>query len=216
MNGVSKSIAQIVAIAPVIPVLVLEDAESALLVGEALIEGGLPVLEITLRTPAALECIRVLSRLKGAVVGAGTVLSPEQLKTSMDAGASFAVSPGVTPRLIEAAVRARVPYLPGVATASEAMALTELGLTHFKFFPAEALGGTKHLASLASPLPHIRFCPTGGITQENAKNWLSLPNVCCVGGSWVAPADAVHARDTKRITSLAREAAALKRNASFG
>lgn len=204
-----NSIEQIVDIAPVIPVLVLDDPDSALIVGEALLEGGLPVLEITLRTPAALECIRVLSRLKGAVVGAGTVLSPDQLSASLDAGAVFAVSPGSTPRLVEAALRARVPYLPGVATASEAMALAELGLSHFKFFPAEGIGGTKHLASLASPLPQLRFCPTGGITQENARNWLSLPNVCCVGGSWVAPADAVRARDAKRITSLARQAASL-------
>jgi 2-dehydro-3-deoxyphosphogluconate aldolase/(4S)-4-hydroxy-2-oxoglutarate aldolase len=204
-----NSIEQIVDIAPVIPVLVLDDPDSARIVGEALLEGGLPVLEITLRTPAALECIRVLSRLKGAVVGAGTVLSPDQLSASLDAGAVFAVSPGSTPRLVEAALRARVPYLPGIATASEAMALAELGLSHFKFFPAEAIGGTKHLASLASPLPQLRFCPTGGITQENARNWLSLPNVCCVGGSWVAPADAVRARDAKRITSLARQAASL-------
>jgi 2-dehydro-3-deoxyphosphogluconate aldolase/(4S)-4-hydroxy-2-oxoglutarate aldolase len=204
-----NSIAQIVDIAPVIPVLVLEDPESALLVGEALIEGGLPVLEVTLRTPAALECIRVLSRLQGAVVGAGTVLSPDQLSASIDAGASFAVSPGITPRLLEAAMRVRIPYLPGIATASEAMALAELGLRHFKFFPAEAIGGTRHLASLASPLPELRFCPTGGITQENAKNWLALPNVCCVGGSWVAPVDAVRARDARRITALARQAASL-------
>jgi 2-dehydro-3-deoxyphosphogluconate aldolase/(4S)-4-hydroxy-2-oxoglutarate aldolase len=204
-----NSIAQIVDIAPVIPVLVLEDPESALLVGEALIEGGLPVLEVTLRTSAALECIRVLSRLQGAVVGVGTVLSPDQLSASIDAGASFAVSPGITPRLLEAAMRARIPYLPGIATASEAMALAELGLRHFKFFPAEAIGGTRHLASLASPLPELRFCPTGGITQENAKNWLALPNVCCVGGSWVAPADAVRARDARRITALARQAASL-------
>jgi 2-dehydro-3-deoxyphosphogluconate aldolase/(4S)-4-hydroxy-2-oxoglutarate aldolase len=211
MSDATYSIEQIVDIAPVIPVLVLEDADTALMVGEALFEGGLPVLEITLRTPAALECIRVLSRLKGAVVGAGTVLSPDQLSASLDAGASFAVSPGSTPRLVEAALKARVPYLPGVANASEAMMLAEQGLSHLKFFPAEALGGTKHLASLASPLPHIRFCPTGGITQENAKSWLSLPNVCCVGGSWVAPADAIRQRDAKRITSLAREAASLRK-----
>jgi 2-dehydro-3-deoxyphosphogluconate aldolase/(4S)-4-hydroxy-2-oxoglutarate aldolase len=204
------SIEQIVGIAPVIPVLVLEDTDTALMVGEALVEGGLPVLEITLRTPAALECIRVLSRLKGAVVGAGTVLSPDQLSASLDAGASFAVSPGSTPRLVDAALKARVPYLPGVANASEAMILADQGLSHLKFFPAEALGGTKHLASLASPLLHIRFCPTGGITQENAKSWLSLANVCCVGGSWVAPADAIRSRDAKRITSLAREAASLR------
>jgi 2-dehydro-3-deoxyphosphogluconate aldolase/(4S)-4-hydroxy-2-oxoglutarate aldolase len=206
------SIEQIVDMAPVIPVLILEDIESALIVGEALVQGGLPVLEVTLRTPAALECIRVLSRIKDAVVGAGTVLSAGQMSSAIDAGASFAVSPGSTPRLVEAAMRARIPYLPGVATASEAMAAAEQGLSHLKFFPAEALGGTKHLAALASPLPHIRFCPTGGITQENAASWLSLPNVCCVGGSWVAPADAIRSRDGKRITALARQAAALRAN----
>lgn len=211
MSAAPNSIEKIVALAPVIPVLVPDDVESALFVGEALIEGGLPVLEVTLRTPAALECLRALSSLKGAVVGTGTVLSPEQLDQSFDAGAVFAVSPGCTIRLVEAAARMKVPYLPGVATASEAMTLAEHGLSYFKFFPAEAIGGTKHLASLASPLPHIKFCPTGGITQANAANWLALPNVVCVGGSWVAPADAIRARDRKRIIALAREAAALKR-----
>jgi len=195
----------------VIPVLVLDDVDSAVVTAEALIEGGLPVLEVTLRTPAALECVRALSQLKGAVVGAGTVRSPDQLSAAMDAGAAFIVSPGSTPHLVEAALRNGVSYLPGVASASEAMTLAELGLTHFKFFPAEALGGTKHLASLASPLPDIRFCPTGGISQENAKSWLALPNVVCVGGSWVAPSDAIRERDAKRITALAREAAALRR-----
>jgi 2-dehydro-3-deoxyphosphogluconate aldolase/(4S)-4-hydroxy-2-oxoglutarate aldolase len=211
MSVVSDLVENIVGLSPVIPVLVLEDTDSALMVGEALIEGGLPVLEITLRTPAALECIRSLARLEGAVIGAGTILSPEQLSAAVDAGAAFAVSPGSTPRLIEAALRTRIPYLPGIATASEAMTLAEYGLSHFKFFPAEALGGTKHLASLASPLPNFRFCPTGGITQENAAHWLALPNVACVGGSWVAPADAIRSRDKKRITALAKEAAALKR-----
>lgn len=210
MSGGAVSIEKIVNTAPVIPVLVLDDADTALMVGEALVEGGLPVLEVTLRTPAAMECIRALARLKGAIVGAGTVLTPEQMSAARDAGAAFAVSPGSTPPLIEAALRSAVPYLPGVASASEAMALAEQGFTHLKFFPAEALGGTKHLASLASPLPHIRFCPTGGITQENAKSWLSLPNVSCVGGSWVAPADAIRARESKRILALARQAAALR------
>lgn len=213
MINSSKFIEQIVSISPVIPVLLLDDADSALMVGEALLEGGLPVLEVTLRTPAALECICALAKLKGAVIGAGTVLWPEQLSDALDAGASFVVSPGVTPRLVEAAVHSRVPYLPGVATASEAMALTELGLTYFKFFPAEAIGGVKHLASLAAPLPHIHFCPTGGITLENARSYLALPNVVCVGGSWVVPADAVRAHDTKRITALARAAAALRKPA---
>lgn len=211
MNTGKYSIEQIVSLSPVIPVLVLDDVDSAIMTGEALIEGGLPVLEVTLRTPAALECVRVLSRIKGAVVGAGTVRSPDQLSAATDAGADFIVSPGSTPRLVEAALGAGVPYLPGVASASEAMMLAELGLNHLKFFPAEALGGTRHLASLASPLPDIRFCPTGGITQENAINWLALPNVACVGGSWVAPSDAIRARDAKRITALAWEAAALRR-----
>jgi 2-dehydro-3-deoxyphosphogluconate aldolase/(4S)-4-hydroxy-2-oxoglutarate aldolase len=213
MRG-KHSIEQIVGLASVIPVLVLDDVAAALMVGEALIEGGLPVLEVTLRTPAALECIRALSRLDGAVVGAGTVLSSDQLSASIDAGSAFIVSPGSAPRLVEAALRSQLPYLPGVASASEAMTLAEQGLSHFKFFPAEALGGTRHLASLASPLPDIRFCPTGGITQDNAAKWLELPNVVCVGGSWVAPADAIRTRDAKRITTLAREAAALKHRSS--
>lgn len=212
MSG-KRTIEEITGTAPVIPVLVFDDPETALVAGEALIEGGLPVLEVTLRTPAALDCIRALSKLKGAIVGAGTVLSPDQLSAALDAGASFAVSPGSTPALVEAALRAKAPYLPGVASASEAMQLAEQGLTYLKFFPAEALGGTKHLASLASPLPHIRFCPTGGITQENAKAWLALPNVSCVGGSWVAPLDAVRARDAKRIKALAQAAAALRAGA---
>jgi 2-dehydro-3-deoxyphosphogluconate aldolase/(4S)-4-hydroxy-2-oxoglutarate aldolase len=210
MSGVA-SIEKIVSLAPVIPVLVLDNPDTALRVGEALLEGGLPVLEITLRTPAALDCIRALAKLKGAVIGAGTVLSPDQLSAARGAGAAFVVSPGCTQRLTDAALKAEVPFLPGVASASEAMVLAEQGLTHMKFFPAEALGGTKHLASLASPLPHLRFCPTGGITQENAPQWLALPNVVCVGGSWVAPADAVRVGDRKRIVALAQAAAALKR-----
>jgi 2-dehydro-3-deoxyphosphogluconate aldolase/(4S)-4-hydroxy-2-oxoglutarate aldolase len=210
MSGVA-SIEKIVRLAPVIPVLVLDDPDTALRVGEALVEGGLPVLEITLRTPAALDCIRALATLKGAMIGAGTVMSPDQLYAARSAGAAFIVSPGCTPRLADAALKAEIPFLPGVASASEAMVLAEQGLTHMKFFPAEALGGTKHLAALASPLPHLRFCPTGGITQENAPQWLALPNVVCVGGSWVAPADAVRAGDRKRIVALARAAAALKR-----
>lgn len=207
----TKSIAEIANVAPVIPVLVLKNVDEALMVGEALVEGGLPVLEVTLRTAAALDCIRALARVKGAIVGAGTILAPEQLSAARDAGAVFAVSPGCTPRLAEAALRSAIPYLPGVASASEAMLLAELGLSYLKFFPAEALGGTRHLAALASPLPDIRFCPTGGITQENAASWLALPNVCCVGGSWVAPADAARTGDTKKIVSLARAAAALRR-----
>jgi 2-dehydro-3-deoxyphosphogluconate aldolase/(4S)-4-hydroxy-2-oxoglutarate aldolase len=210
MSG-AASIEKIVSLAPVIPVLVLDNPDTALRVGEALLEGGLPVLEITLRTPAALDCIRALAKLKGAVIGAGTVLSPDQLSAARGAGAAFMVSPGCTQRLTDAALKAEVPFLPGVASASEAMVLAEQGLTHMKFFPAEALGGTKHLAALASPLPHLRFCPTGGITQENAPQWLALPNVVCVGGSWVAPADAVRAGDTNRIVALAQAAAALKR-----
>jgi 2-dehydro-3-deoxyphosphogluconate aldolase/(4S)-4-hydroxy-2-oxoglutarate aldolase len=210
MSG-AASIEKIVSLAPVIPVLVLDNPDTALRVGEALVEGGLPVLEITLRTPAALDCLRALAKLKGAVVGAGTVLSPEQLSAARAAGAAFVVSPGCTQRLADAALKADIPFLPGVASASEAMMLAEQGLTHMKFFPAEALGGTKHLAALASPLPHLRFCPTGGITQENAPQWLALPNVVCVGGSWVTPADAVRAGDKKRIVALARAAAALKR-----
>ncbi|MEJ1161971.1 bifunctional 4-hydroxy-2-oxoglutarate aldolase/2-dehydro-3-deoxy-phosphogluconate aldolase [Prosthecomicrobium sp. N25] len=201
----------IVARAPVIPVLVFEDPESAVAIGRALVAGGLPALEITLRTPAALDCIRACRTIEGAVVGAGTVLDAGQMEAAVSAGANFLVSPGASPRLMDAAASARAPLLPGVATAGEAMTLMERGYRRMKFFPAEPAGGAEYLKALASPLPQVKFCPTGGVTLEKAPKYLALPNVMCVGGSWVVPADAVKARDWGRIETLAREAAALAR-----
>lgn len=196
--------------APVIPVLILDDPERALAIGRALVAGGLPALEVTLRTERALDCIRALASLDGAIVGAGTVLDGAALDAAVAAGARFLVSPGTSPKLLDAAERSPVPLLPGVATASEAMALLERGYERLKFFPAAAIGGAAHLKSLASPLPRLRFCPTGGIGPEEAPRYLALPNVICVGGSWVVPGDAVATGDWARIERLAREAAALR------
>ncbi len=197
--------------APVVPVLVIETVEVALPLARALLAGGLPVLEITLRTPAALEVIRALAgELEGATVGAGTVLTPSQYRAAERAGARFVVSPGATPLLLEAAAASPVPFLPGAATAGEVMRLLDHGCRYLKFFPAEPAGGIAYLKALASPLPAARFCPTGGIDAGRALSYLSLPNVLCVGGSWVAPGDAVAAGDWPRITGLARAAAALR------
>jgi len=196
--------------APVVPVLVIEDVASALPLARALVAGGLPLLEITLRTPAAMDVIRALAgEVEGAVVGAGTVLTPAQYRDVERAGAAFVVSPGATAPLLDAADQSPVPLLPGAATVSEMMALLERGYRCMKFFPAEPAGGLAYLRSIASPLPEARFCPTGGITVERAPAYLALPNVLAVGGSWVAPADALKSGDWERITGLAREAAAL-------
>jgi 2-dehydro-3-deoxyphosphogluconate aldolase/(4S)-4-hydroxy-2-oxoglutarate aldolase len=197
--------------APVIPVLVIEDAARARPLAEALVAGGLPVLEVTLRTEAALDAIAEMARVEGGLVGAGTLLTPADVEAAQGAGARFGVSPGATPALLDAARAGDLPLLPGAATATEAMALLEKGYTVQKFFPAEASGGAKALAALASPLPRIRFCPTGGVTPENAAEYLALPNVLCVGGSWVAPSDKVAAGDWAAITALAAEAARLPR-----
>lgn len=197
--------------APVVPVLMFEDPETAVAIGRALVAGGLPALEITLRTPAALDCIAACTAIEGAIVGAGTVLDAVQMDAAVKAGAKFMVSPGASPKLLDAAERAPIPLLPGVATAGEAMTLAERGYRRMKFFPAEPAGGADYLKALASPLPHVKFCPTGGISLEKAGKYLALPNVICVGGSWVVPADAVEARDVARIEALASEAAGLKR-----
>ncbi|SIO13649.1 2-keto-3-deoxy-phosphogluconate aldolase [Rhodovulum sp. ES.010] len=195
--------------APVIPVLVIEDARHARPLAEALVAGGLPVLEVTLRTPAALDAIREMAGVAGGVVGAGTLLTPEDVEAAQGAGAGFGVSPGATPMLLDAARAGDLPLLPGAATATEAMSLLEKGYSVQKFFPAEAAGGVAALKALAGPLPQIRLCPTGGIGPANARAYLSLPNTLCVGGSWVAPAVKVKAGDWAAITALAREAAAL-------
>lgn len=174
--------------APVIPVLVIKDAAHAMPVAQALVTGGLPVLEVTLRTEAALDVIREMSRVDGAFVGAGTVLNEKQLDQAIDAGAKFIVSPGLTTPLAEAAIERRIPFLPGIATAADIMRGLDLGLDRFKFFPAETSGGIKALKALAAPFYQARFCPTGGITEQTAPDWLGVDAVLCVGGSWLVPA----------------------------
>ncbi|WP_282604594.1 bifunctional 4-hydroxy-2-oxoglutarate aldolase/2-dehydro-3-deoxy-phosphogluconate aldolase [Pelagibius sp. Alg239-R121] len=210
MAGPSSAMAEIMAMAPVVPVVVLEDLDSAVPMAEALVSGGLPVIEVTLRTAVGLDAIRKMSdAVPGAVVGAGTVNRPELLVDSLEAGAKFIVSPGATPSLVYAARSAAVPYLPGAATASEMLALLEEGISHQKFFPAEASGGAPALKSFASPLPEVKFCPTGGIDAKRAADYLALPNVICVGGSWVTPSKLVKAGDWSAIEALARNAAKL-------
>lgn len=207
----SLETARLCALAPIIPVLVIEDAAHARPLAEALVAGGLPVLEVTLRTPAALEVIAEMARVPGGVVGAGTLLTPEDVTAAKAAGAVFGVSPGATDRLLEACEAADLPLLPGAATASEAMALLERGYSVQKFFPAEASGGAPALKSIGQPIPQVRFCPTGGISPANATSYLSLPNVLCAGGSWVAPKELVAAGDWDGIEALAQTASALPR-----
>ena len=211
MQNQTSPLLQRLADVPVIPVLEFHSVDEALHVSEALVTGGLPLLEITLRTPVALEAIRaVAAALPQACVGAGTVLNIEQLHAVRDAGAQFAVSPGLTPALAKGAQGAGISLLPGVATASEAMAALEAGFTFLKFFPAQAAGGVPMLKSLGGPLPQLRFCPTGGIDAALAPTYLALPNVVCVGGSWVVPKDAVASGDWGRIRTLAEQARALR------
>lgn len=200
----------ILSLAPVIPVIILDDVSAARPMAQALVAGGLPVLEVTLRTPNALKVIEEMGKVPGAIVGAGTLRTAAQLKQSVDAGARFLVSPGAPPRLLDAADEIAVPLLPGIGTPTEAMTAAERGYSFLKFFPAEALGGAPVLKAFASPLPDITFCPTGGIDLAKARTYLSLPNVICVGGSWVMPPDAVASGDFGRIEALAREAAGLK------
>lgn len=202
---------EIAALAPIIPVLVVDDVAHARPLAEALVAGGLPALEVTLRTPAALDVIREMASVPGGVVGAGTLLTPADVQAAKDAGAQFGVSPGATDRLLDACEEAELPLLPGAATASEAMRLLERGYTMLKFFPAEASGGAPALKAIGAPIPQVSFCPTGGVSLKNAPDYLSLGNVVCAGGSWVAPKDAVEAGDWSRIETLAREAAALPR-----
>lgn len=198
-------------LAPVIPVVVLDDPDAAVPLARALVAGGLPVIEVTLRTAAALEAIeRIAAEVPDAVVGAGTVVWATDAEQSKAAGSRFLVSPGCTPALREAMNATGLPYLPGVSSASEAIALLEHDITTMKFFPAEAAGGVPYLKSLGGPLPQVRFCPTGGITPQSAPTYLALGNVGCVGGSWLTPADAVRAGDWDRIESLAKEASALR------
>ena len=195
--------------APVIPVLVVDDAGTARDLAQALVSGGLYALEITLRTPQALEAITAMADVPGAIVGAGTLLTPDDARRAQDAGATFGVSPGNSDRLLDACEAIDLAMLPGSATATEAMRLLERGYSFQKFFPAEASGGVPALKALAAPLPQITFCPTGGVSRANAGAYLSLTNTVCVGGSWVAPKDMVAAGDWDGITALALEAAAL-------
>ncbi|MCY9786795.1 bifunctional 4-hydroxy-2-oxoglutarate aldolase/2-dehydro-3-deoxy-phosphogluconate aldolase [Nocardiopsis sp. EMB25] len=212
MTTIPRSGADVLDLAPVMPVVVVSDAETAVPLARALVAGGLPGIEVTLRTPAALDAIeRIAAEVPEAVVGAGTVVGVEQAAAAAAAGARFLVSPGCTPDLAAAMADTGLPFLPGVSSVSEAMALLERGVSELKFFPAEAAGGVPFLKSLGGPLPQVRFCPTGGITAASAPTYLALPNVGCVGGSWLTPADLVAAGKWDEITVLAREAAALER-----
>ncbi|MGW0855082.1 bifunctional 4-hydroxy-2-oxoglutarate aldolase/2-dehydro-3-deoxy-phosphogluconate aldolase [Streptomyces sp. NPDC002690] len=198
-------------LAPVVPVVVLEDAADAVPLARALVAGGLPAIEVTLRTAAALDAIGAIAReVPQAVVGAGTVISAANVTKTVAAGARFLVSPGWTDTLLAAMRASGVPFLPGVSSASEVVALLERGVTDMKFFPAEAAGGTAYLKALAAPLPQARFCPTGGISAASAPHYLALPNVGCVGGSWMLPSEAIATKDWARVERLAAEAAALR------
>lgn len=209
----SAKATEICRLAPVVPVLVIEDLAHAAPLAKALVAGGLPALEVTLRTPCALDAIRAMSQVQGGVVGAGTLLTPADVKAAKAAGATFGVSPGATDRLIAACEDEGLPLLPGAATASEIMALLEKGYTVQKFFPAEQAGGAAYLKSIGSPLPQVKFCPTGGISLKIAPDYLAMKNILCVGGSWVAPKEAMAKGDWAAITALAREAASLNRSA---
>lgn len=207
----SAKAADICRLAPVVPVLVIDDLAHAKPLAQALVAGGLPALEVTLRTPVALDAIRAMAEVPGGVVGAGTLLTPADVKAAKAAGATFGVSPGATDRLIAACEEEGLPLLPGAATASEIMALLEKGYTVQKFFPAEQAGGAAYLKSIGSPLPQVKFCPTGGISLKIAPDYLGLKNILCVGGSWVAPKEMMAKGNWAAITTLAAEAAALPR-----
>ena len=201
----------ICAMAPIVSVIVVKDVAQAAPLARALVAGGLPALEVTLRTPCALDAIRAMAEVEGGVVGAGTLLSPADVKAAKAAGARFGVSPGLTERLVRAAEDEALPLLPGAVTASEVMRALEWGYDMLKFFPAATSGGAAAIKALGGPLPQATFCPTGGVSLKNANDYLSLPNVLCAGGSWVAPPDLMAAGDWTGIEALAREASALPR-----
>jgi 2-dehydro-3-deoxyphosphogluconate aldolase/(4S)-4-hydroxy-2-oxoglutarate aldolase len=210
-----RETAAIMALAPVIPVLTVASVEDGIAQAKALVAGGLYAIEVTLRTPSALEAIKAIAKnVPKAVVGAGTIVSADQISQAVAAGAKFLVSPGAPAALAKAAAQSPIPFLPGCATASEAMALRELGFRALKLFPAEAAGGVKLLASLAAPLPDLRFCPTGGIDLQKAPEYLQLPNVPCVGGSWMLQKAALAAGDYLAVEALSRDAAGLARTAA--
>ncbi len=214
MNDHQTSIAKLVESAPVIPVLAVDDPAKAVSLAEALVESGLPVLEVTLRTEAALDVVRAMSLVKGAIVGVGTLITAEHVRQSVQAGAKFGISPGSTDTVIDACESANLPLLPGVDNVTTAMKNLERGYRYQKFFPAEQSGGVAKLKALYAPLPQIAFCPTGGISPQNANEYLALPNVCCVGGSWVTPKSAVDANDWAEIRSRALEASQLNSSAA--
>ncbi|MEP0941888.1 MAG: bifunctional 4-hydroxy-2-oxoglutarate aldolase/2-dehydro-3-deoxy-phosphogluconate aldolase [Rhizobiaceae bacterium] len=210
MKNKNERLAEVLALAPVIPVLQFDDPDTAVLTSQALVAGGLPVIEITLRTPQALACISAVAKhVDGAVVGAGTVMTPAMMSDCVSIGCQFLVSPGATQELIDANRKVDVPLLPGVATPSEAMGLMAEGYEFLKFFPAEQAGGAAYLKSLAPVLQGLKFCPTGGLTEEKAPQYLALDNVICVGGSWVAPKDLIAAGDWDGISALAATATGL-------
>jgi 2-dehydro-3-deoxyphosphogluconate aldolase/(4S)-4-hydroxy-2-oxoglutarate aldolase len=212
-NTMSLTIKEIMTISPIVPVMVINNVEHAVPLAKALVKGGLKVLEITLRTPAALESIRrIKAEVPDAIVGAGTIINIETLNQAIEAGAQFIVSPGTTDKLIDAALATGVPLLPGIANPSDAMRLLEKGITAMKFFPAEAAGGIPMLKSIGAPIPQITFCPTGGVSQKNVKAYYDLPNVACVGGSWMCAANLVDAENWDEITRLSAEAIQLATN----
>ncbi|MBM7070781.1 bifunctional 4-hydroxy-2-oxoglutarate aldolase/2-dehydro-3-deoxy-phosphogluconate aldolase [Shewanella sp. 202IG2-18] len=208
-NNWSIQPAEVFACSPVVPVMVINKIEHAVPLAKALVAGGIKVLEVTLRTECALAAIaKIKAEVPDAMVGAGTVLNEEQLAHAVNAGSEFIITPGATTHLLEVAMKGNVPLIPGVASISEVMKGMDLGYTHFKFFPAEASGGVKALKAFSGPLSNIRFCPTGGITPDSYKDYLALPNVECIGGSWIAPTDAMESGDWERITQLCKEALA--------
>lgn len=209
-QNASQFTREICGLAPIVPVLVVEDLSAARPLAEALVAGGLPVLEVTLRTPAALDAIREMAQVQGGIVGAGTLVTPEDVRKAKAAGARFGVSPGATDALLAACAEEGLPLLPGASTASEAMRLLAQGYDMLKFFPAEASGGAAALKALGGPLPQISFCPTGGVSLANAPSYLALANVRCAGGSWIAPSDAVGRGDWAEVEGRAREAARLR------
>ncbi|QPG06861.1 bifunctional 4-hydroxy-2-oxoglutarate aldolase/2-dehydro-3-deoxy-phosphogluconate aldolase [Salinimonas marina] len=199
--------AEVFAAGPVVPVLVINDVEQAVPLAKALMAGGIKVLEVTLRTPVALDVIRrIATEVPDALIGAGTVTNAQQLKDVVEAGAKFAISPGMTAELLQAGKECEIPLIPGISSTSDLMKAKDAGYTHMKFFPAEASGGVKAIKSISGPFPDVTFCPTGGISLTNYKDYLSLKNVACVGGSWVAPDDAINNGDWDQITKLAQEA----------
>ncbi len=211
MNHLMNTAAEVLDLAPVVPVVALDDVAHAVPLAEALLRGGIRTIEVTLRTPAGLPAIeRIAAEVPEMVAGAGTITEPGQAKRAADAGARYLVTPGTTDRLLDDIDASGVPYLAGAGTVSEAMRLAERGATAMKFFPAEPSGGVPFLKAIAGPLPDLKFCPTGGISPQTAPNYLALPNVGCVGGSWLAPKDLLAAGDWARIEQLAREAAALR------